>query len=92
MAALRQVSNATLGCAAAPQVVKAGDSTVRRVNMASLESAMAGLQLKGMRTGPNVVERAKRTSVVSQAVSTEKELELNIADDVTQVLDCAPKF
>ncbi|XP_024402951.1 cysteine synthase [Physcomitrium patens] len=90
MAALRQVSNATLGCAAAPQVVKAGDSTVRRVNMASLESAMAGLQLKGMRTGPNVVERAKRTSVVSQAVSTEKELELNIADDVTQLIGKTP--
>lgn len=51
---------------------------------------MAGLQLKGMRTGPNVVERAKRTSVVSQAVSTEKELELNIADDVTQLIGKTP--
>lgn len=54
--------------------------------MAGLDSGMAGLGLKEC----TAAQRPKRTSVVSQAVSVEaeKELELNIADDVTQVPGC----
>lgn len=88
MAALRQASNVAAGCVAAtPRAVRDASSS-RRVRVAALDSAMAGAQLKGVRTGASVVEeRRRRRSAVSQAVSvdTEKELELNIADDVTQV-------
>ena len=48
---------------------------------------MAGLHLKEK----NAVEKPKRRSVVSKgamSVEAEKELELNIADNVTQVPDC----
>jgi hypothetical protein len=87
MAALRQASNVAAGCVAAtPRVVRDASSS-RRVRVAALDSAMAGAQLKGVRTGASVAEDRRRRSAVSQAVSvdTEKELELNIADDVTQV-------
>jgi hypothetical protein len=83
MAALRQLTNVGLGCGAAPRLVTARDSPATRVNMARLESGMGGLHVKET----SIVERPKRMSVVSNAVSVEaeKELELNIADDVTQV-------
>lgn len=81
-----QASNVAVGCVAAPQVVKAGDSTARRVKTAAaFKSVMAGGQLKTTRTGLSTVDRTRRVSIVSQAVSVEKELEMNIADDVTQV-------
>ena len=86
MATLRQSTNVALGCGAAPRLVKARDSPATRVRMAGLESGVAALHLKEK----NTVEKPKRRSVVSKAVSVEaeKELELNIADDVTQVPDC----
>ena len=90
MAALRQASNVAVGCmapaAAAQGVRDAGAS--RRVKVSSLDSAMAGVHLKAVRAGANAVDSSRRMrGVVSQAVSvgTEKELEMNIADDVTQV-------
>jgi cysteine synthase A len=89
MAALRQSTNVGLGCLSAPRLVKAGGSPARSVRMAGLESGMTGLRLKET---SHAVERPKRRSVVSQAVSVEaeKELELNIADDVTQLIGKTP--
>lgn len=87
-----QASNVAVGCVAAPQVVKAGDSTARRVKAAAaFKSVMAGCQLKTTRTGLST-DRTRRVSVVSQAVSveTEKELDMNIADDVTQLIGKTP--
>ena len=85
MAALRQSTNVGLGCVAAPRLVKARAAPARSVRMAGLESGMASL---GLKESASAVERPQRMSVVSRAVSVEaeKELELNIADDVTQVI------
>jgi cysteine synthase A len=93
MAALQQATNvAALGCVPSPHLVKA-DSSARSVKMvASLESpAMAGVPLRSsaMRS---VEKKFRRLSVVSQAaiLETEKELEMNIADDVTQLIGKTP--
>lgn len=52
--------------------------------MAAVESGLAGVQLTKVRPGADVLKRAKRKSVVFQAVFTESEPEVNVANDISQ--------
>jgi hypothetical protein len=90
MAAIVQAQCAVVGSGAlvAPVSLKAARCGNGSAGMVSLESQVSGVQLKAVRAEKSVgfVKR----SVVCQAVSVEaeKELEsLNIADDVTQVME-----
>ena len=90
MAAVVQARCGVVGSGAlvAPVSVKAARCGNGSVRMASVESQISGLQLKGVRAEKSVEFVKRRSGVVCQAVSVEaeKELEsLNIADDVTQV-------
>lgn len=60
--------------------------------MAAVESGLAGVQLTKVRPGADVLKRAKRKSVVFQAVFTESEPEVNVANDISQVSNCNSPF
>jgi cysteine synthase A len=91
MAALRQVTNVAVGCIAPTPQASRGTAS-KSVKVSSLSSAMAGVHLQATRAQGVAGRRGMRSSVVSQAVSvgTEKELEMNIADDVTQLIGKTP--
>lgn len=74
-----------VGAVVAPRALEGG----RSAGVVRLPSKTAPFLVKGLRSGKKSVEGSRRRCVVSQAVSVETEtgLELNIADDVTQVDD-----